>query len=684
LRRKEFTSFDVAAVVRELRELVLGSRVNNVYQLHGKALLFKLHKTGEPAFQLILEAGRRLHLTAYTLEKPAVPPAFCMGVRKYLRNARLKLVEQNEFERAVVFSFETKLGALNLVLELFGDGNIILTDANGRILQALIYKRMRHRNILRGELFRFAPPSGKNPVKLGWNEFIEGLATFKEVEVVRALARFLSVGGLYGEEILLRAAVDKTSPCETLSEKETRAVFDSLQDMVSQVTAGKLEPCVISDEDGDVVDATPLRLKRYEGFKLESYRSFNEALDEFYVKVLAVERATAGPKVEELRAEADRLGRIIENQEKVLADAESKAEKNRRVGDIIYAHIGDLQVLLDRFSTGKQRGKEWEMIVSEVLTEKRAGKKPSLFFESFDARQLVVNVHVNDLAFGLALRKTLFEDAAAFYERAKRERQRLEGAKAALVDSRSKLEKVETKMHEAEESETVRRSESLEELEKRKVRRKEWFEKFRWFVSSDGFLVVAGRDAVSNEVLIKKYTLVDDIVFHADVVGAPFVVVKKEGKSPTEQCLREAAEFAAAFSRGWRAGFGSVDVYWVEPEQLSKGGPSGESVGRGAFVVRGKRNWIRGVPLRAAVGVTVDEERGVARIIGGPVDAVKARAVFFVTVVPGDSTGKELFKRILGILSRKASKEVREVVSKMSVEKIREFVPYGKGSVSEE
>jgi predicted ribosome quality control (RQC) complex YloA/Tae2 family protein len=681
LTKKEFTSFDVAAVVRELKETIADARVSNVYQLDSKTLLFKLHKPDKPAFRLVLEAGKRLHLTAYALEKPLVPPAFCMALRKHLRNVFLAHIEQYEFERIVVFIFKTKVGELRLVLELFGDGNVILVNNDGRILQALVYKRMRDRNILRGEVFAFPPSSGWNPFKVNREEFIEGLRGFGDVEVVRALVRFLGIGGVYAEEVLLRAGIDKATPCSKLSEKDFSAIFDGLQFLLSLVVNGKLETCIVLDETGGFVDVSPFRLKRYEGFKHQPYGSFNEALDEFYVRVKAVEKAKAGVEVDALKREAERLKRIIESQEKALIEAEAKAEHDKRIGDAIYAHVGELQVLFDRFLVGKKSGKEWSEIVSEVLAEKKAGVKPWVFFESLDAKGLVVNVCVDGLRFGLDLRKGLFECAGEFYERGKRARQKLEGAKAALEETRKKLMEVETKIRETEALEHAKPVEVLEELVERRVKHKEWFEKFRWFVSSDGFLVVAGKDAVSNEVLIKKHTEPRDIVFHADIAGAPFVVVKTEGKEPSEQCLREAGEFAAAFSRGWREGFGSVDVYWVKPEQLSKGGPSGEFVPRGGFVVRGERNWMRNVPLRIAIGVAVNEEEGLIRIGGGPVDAVKAKTDAYVIVVPGDLTGKELFRRVLRVLAEKVSKEVRETIVEMSVEEIREFIPYNKGTI---
>jgi predicted ribosome quality control (RQC) complex YloA/Tae2 family protein len=685
LQKKEFSSFDVAAVVRELKDAVLGSRVNNIYQLNEKALLLKLHKTGKSAFRLILDAGRRLHLTSYTLEKPLVPPAFCMGLRKHLRNARFSQIEQNEFDRVVLLTFQTRIYTLKLVLELFGEGNIILLSEEGKILQALVYKRMRDRDIIRSEVFKFAPPSGKNPLKINKKEFSEALAALGELEIVRALTRFLSIGGIYAEEILLGASVSKTKTCNALKENEVEAIFETLHFLVSRVTVGRLEPCTVLDRVDNFVDIVPFKLKWYESgdFKLQPYESFNDALDEFYSKTVTMERSVANAQIDKFRNEADRLNRIITDQEKVLAEAESRVERNRRIGDAIYAHVSDLQMLLNNFSDGKQSGKELKAIASDALAEKQRGVTHSSYFESFDPKQLVVNVRVDDLTFGLALRKTLFENAAIFYERGKREKQRLDGAKAALSNSQNKLDDVEMKMREAEKSQILRPVEALKELEQRKVKRKEWFEKFRWFVSSDGFLVVAGRDAVSNEVLIKKYTHVNDVVFHADIVGAPFVVIKTEGRNVGEQCLREAAEFAAAFSRGWRERFGSVDVYWVRPDQLSKGGPSGESVARGAFMVRGQRNWMRGVPLRLAIGVASHEEKGLARIGGGPVEAVKAKSDIFVIIVPGDLAGKELSKRILKALAGRVSKELRQAILNLSIEKIREFVPYGKGMVLE-
>lgn len=155
MRKKEFTSFDIAAAIQELKASIADSRVNNIYQLNEKTLIFKLHKINEPPIRLVIEAGRRLHSTVYAEESPNVPPAFCMALRKYLRGAWLSNIEQYEFERIVTLSFKTKAGLLRLVVELFGEGNIILTNENNMILQALFFKRMRDRNICEMKSWHF-------------------------------------------------------------------------------------------------------------------------------------------------------------------------------------------------------------------------------------------------------------------------------------------------------------------------------------------------------------------------------------------------------------------------------------------------------------------------------------------------------------------------------------------------
>ncbi len=674
---KVFTSFDVAADVHELKSILTDSRVNNIYQLGSKMLLLKLHKTDTSPLLLLLESGRRFHLTAYAQEKPTAPPAFCMALRKYLRNAWLSSVEQHEFERIVTFTFETQTGLLRLALELFGEGNIVLTSGKGEILQALVLKRMRDRNILRGETYALPPPSGRNPFTTTREQLAEDLRNNGDAEVVRVIARSLGVGGVYAEETLLRAGIEKTKRCKELTEPEIDTIYEALESILHRVAGAQFASRIVMGNDDEYLDVVPFPLKRYEACNSKVFGTFNEALDEFYLRVVANEKAAeATPAIEGLKREAEKMRRVVVEQEQALREAEARADQERQIGDLIYAHSVEVQALLERFNEARIAGKDLNAFALQAW--QKADHETSIQVDDFDSRNLAVNVHVGAVHFSVGIRKSLFENAAEYYEHGKKAKQKAAGALTALEESREKLVNAEEQLRAAEAAQQAKPAEVMEELAKRKVEGKEWFEKFRWFTSLEGFLVVAGKDTVSNEVLVKKHTDKDDAVFHADVTGAPFVVVKIEGRQPNEQTLREASEFAAAFSRGWREGLAAVDVYWVKPEQLSKTGPSGEFVPHGAFAVVGKRNWMRGTPLRTAVGVVENNETA---FIGGPVEAVKTKAKVYVVLVPGDVMGKELLKQILWALAAKLPKEEREKIAKASIEEIRDFVPYTKGRI---
>lgn len=681
MRKKEFSSFDITATIKELKTIIVDSRVNNIYQLNEKTIIFKLHKTNKPPIRLVMETGRRLHATSYAEENPTEPPAFCMVLRKYLRGAWVAGIDQYEFERIVTVSFRTKTGLLKLTVELFGEGNIILTNEQDVIIHALAFKRMRDRDILHKVVLQLPPSSGKNPFKVTQSELEEALKNAGETEVVRTIARFLGVGGVYSEEILLRANVDKIKHCNTLTNVEVTGVFEGLQGLLLAVSSIHLEPCIVLGEDNDFLDVVPLRLKRYEGFKMKVYDSFNKALDEFYLRVITAERGFASVEVGKLKKEVERLRRVVVDQEKSIHEDEAKAERDKLIGDTIYAHFNELQKFQDQLIKDNNHGKDWITLITEVLAVKKTGKIPEAYIESFDGKNLALNLCMDNFHLSLSLRHSLFDNAAKYYDMGKKYKQKSAGALTALEDSKKKLVKIERELREAEELKSLKPTEIMEALSKRKVEmeNKKWYEKFRWCTSSDGFLVVAGKDAVSNEVLIKKYTTKEDVVFHAEITGAPFVVIKVEGKTVSEQALREAGEFAASFSRAWRENAGSVDVYWVKLDQLSKSGPAGESVPHGAFFIMGKRNWMRNVPLRVAVGIIVGEETS---FVGGPADAVKAKTKAYVVIVPGDLAGKELLKQILRSVMLKLPKEQREKAGKTSIEQVREFVPYTKGNIN--
>jgi predicted ribosome quality control (RQC) complex YloA/Tae2 family protein len=664
--KEVMTSFDVAAVTHEINESVKGAHVSKIYQIGTQTLLLKLRRPNQPRLQLLIEAGKRLHLTSYVHETPKRPSAFCMSLRKYLDNGVVKEVRQHEFERIAVTEISTRQGDFQLVSELFGGGNVILVDPEGKILQAMTYKRMRDRNILRGEPFQHPPARGRTPIKLSIQDFRE-IRKLEETEVVRALTKFLSISGTYAEEILLRAEVNKKRDCGSLTEQEVDSIFDQLQKLLSLIDQGTMEPRIVSDEKSGWIDVTPVPLKRYDQFEQKKYESFNSALDDYYAKITAAERREE--VTEEVESEVARYRRILQRQQKALENLKEPITKNKAIGDLIYMHFGELQSLLQKIREKKRSGKSWEEITSQIEEEKKANRLPDIYFHSLEPKNQVLHVSVENQVFSINLRHSIQANADKYYSRSKKAEKKLRGAEKTLQETKAKIEKAKKQV--------IQQKETQRPLVKR--RKKQWFEKFRWFHSSNGFLVIGGRDATTNEMLIKKHMDPQDIVFHAEIVGAPFVLIKTGGKTTPEQTINEAAQLAASYSRAWREMLSAVNVYWVHPEQVSKTPPSGQFLKKGSFMISGSKNFVRGVPLQIAIGVKIGDDEMV--VIGGPVDAIANQTEVYVEIVPGDKKSSQLAKQIRHQLSKKVSEDLKRRVTQIRLEEFQRFIPLGRGKL---
>jgi len=663
--KTELTSFDIAVLVFELSQRIKNARIGKVYQIKPATMLFKLNRPEEPPLHLLIESGKRIHLTSYVLQKPLRPPAFCMALRKSLGNGKITDIRQHEFERTITIKIRTKEGEFQLMTELFGEGNIILVSPEDKILHALVYKRMRDRNILRGENFQYAPPSGKNPSKISRKYFNE-IANFGQLEIVKALTKFLSLGGLYAEEILLRAEINKNSSCEALGRQELDKIFTQLQLILSSLTAEKIEPCIMVDKSGNWIDVTPIRLKKYEHLQTKAYGKFSEALDEFFTETKL--KAEMALSTREFERQLAKLQRILVRQQKALEDSKIDVQRNKKLGELIYVHLGELQLLQQRIISEKEGGKAWKQVCSDLQREKESELIPARYFQALNSKHRILTVSLEGSTLQLDLTRSIQASAAKFYGKAKKAQRKLEGAEKALCGTRAKIEDLQQKKRQivkVQKPPPVRRE-------------KVWYEKFRWFHSSDGSLVIGGKDATTNEILIKKHMEPHDIVFHADIVGAPFVLIKTEGKTPPEQSLKEAAQFAASYSRAWKEMFGVVDVYWFRPKQISKSPPSGQYLKKGSFMIRGAKNYTRNVPLAVAIGVQIKDY---ARIIGGPPEAVRNNTKVFVEIVPGEQKSGELAKQIRHILAEKTTKDWRKQILEIPLEEIQVFIPSGKGNI---
>ena len=234
----------------------------------------------------------------------------------------------------------------------------------------------------------------------------------------------------------------------------------------------------------------------------------------------------------------------------------------------------------------------------------------------------------------LYINKSAGENASLYYDESKKIKKKIEGAKKALAESMKKLAQLEKDMAlEAEKPEP----------EKKQEVKREWYEKFRWFISSEGFLCIGGRDATTNEIVVKKHTDKDDIIFHTEMAGSPFFILKTAGKKPGKPTLEECSQATVSYSRAWKLGVTSADVFYVKPEQVSKEAEAGEYIAKGAFMIRGKKN-MTNAELKVAIGIKE------SKIIGGPVDSIKANAEKYVILSPGKEKASDTAKKIKNII----------------------------------
>lgn len=83
-----------------------------------------------------------------------------------------------------------------------------------------------------------------------------------------------------------------------------------------------------------------------------------------------------------------------------------------------------------------------------------------------------------------------------------------------------------------------------------------------------------------------------DIYVHAEIQGASSVIVRNpNGGDVPPKTLLEAGTMAISYSVAWDAKV-VTNAYWVRSDQVSKAAPTGEYLGTGSFMIRGKKNFL--------------------------------------------------------------------------------------------
>jgi predicted ribosome quality control (RQC) complex YloA/Tae2 family protein len=699
--KRELTSVDLAALAGELRAYE-GARVDKAYLYPEGLVRLKMRDFDRGRVELLVDLGETKHVRVAAPDNvppaPERPPNFAMMLRNRIEGAELAGVEQFEFDRILTLRFERDDRNTTVVAELFGDGNLAVLDGTNEVVDCLETVRLKSRTVAPGAQYEF-PDARFDPLSAD-RETVATRLERSDTDVVRTLATQFNFGGTWAEEVCTRAGVEKTLDVAEVDDSTVDALHATIDRLARRLRGGDLDARVYRDPvegqtAGPRVDVTPVPMEEHAALAAEPFDSFVGALDDYFSN-LGAESESTGRDRPDFEAEIEKHERIIAQQQGAIQNFEEQAARERAKAESLYAHYDLVDEVLTTVREAREAGHSWDDIGERFAAGADQGIDAARAVEGVDGERGTVTLSVDDRSVTLRVRDGVERNADRLYQEAKRIEEKKEGAEAAIENTRAELDSVKAKRDAWErDDDTDQESErgddeQVDWLSRSSVPVRQtdrWYEQFRWFHTSDDFLVIGGRDADQNEAIVKKYLDRGDLFFHAQAHGGPVTVLKATGPSESydegievpDRSKREAARFAVSYSSVWKDHRYSGDAYMVDHDQVSKTPESGEYLEKGGFAVRGDRTYFENVAVGVTVGITCEPE---TRVIGGPPTTVEARAETSIAVEPGKYAQNDIAKRLYREFKTRFADEtfVRKVASP---DLIQEFLPPGQSSMVE-
>ncbi|KAJ4298673.1 hypothetical protein N0V88_003704 [Collariella sp. IMI 366227] len=629
--KQRFSSLDVKVIAHELSEALVSLRLSNIYDLNSKILLLKFAKP-DSRQQLLIESGFRCHLTDFARAAAPAPSQFVSRLRKFLKTRRLTSVSQVGTDRIIEFQFRD--GAYRLYLEFFAGGNIILTDAELKIIALL-------RNVPEGE--------GQEPQRVGLTYTLENrqnVAGVPDLTKERLRNALKKASDQAVAHVFRLTNFDPATKLPDILENTT--LFDALFQALEQARSildgvtssptskgyiiAKPNPRAVKQSAVDegaqkdkprnllYEDFQPFLPKQFEddpGCQVLTFDGYNKTVDEFFS---SLEGQKLESRLQEREATAKRkLDAARRDQAQRIDGLQEAQVLNLRKAAAIEANIERVQEAMDAINGLLTHGMDWVDVNKLVEREQKQHnpvaeiiKLPMRLEES--TITLLLGEEEDEaeaeekLNFDYDSDEETEDEPAA--EKAKGPDKRLYyDQKRTAADKQVKtVQQSEIALKNAEQkiAEDLRKGLKQEKPVLQPIRKQMWFEKFTWFISSDGYLVLGGRDAQQNEMLYKRYLRKGDVYVHADMHGAASVIIKNNPKTPDApippSTLAQAGNLSVCCSNAWDSK-AAMGAWWVNADQVSKSAPAGEYLPVGSFMVRGKKNYLPPALLMLGFGL---------------------------------------------------------------------------------
>lgn len=661
---------DVAAEVKCLRRLI-GMRCSNVYDLSPKTYMFKLMnssgitESGESEKVLLLmESGVRLHTTAYVRDKSNTPSGFTLKLRKHIRTRRLEDVRQLGYDRIILFQFGLGANAHYVILELYAQGNILLTDSEFTVLTLLRSHRdddkglaimSRHRypveicrvferttvsklqNALSsakeldedqtvsnegGTDVTNAPKEKQGKNKGGKpaepNKKVNDNSRVKQVTLKNVLGEELGYGPALCEHIILDAGLvpnAKVSKDNKLDDDKLQALGQAVgkfEDWLEDILSGGRIPegyiLMQNKNPGSQIydEFCPILLNQLKSREHVKFETFDAALDDFYSKIES-QRAEQQQNAKESSA-VQKLNKIRLDQENRVHTLKKEVDHCVRMAELIEYNLEDVDAAILAVRVALAKGMSWEDLARMVKEEKKLGNPVAGIIDKLHLEKNCMSLllsnnldEMDDDEKTLPADKVEVDLALSAHANARRwygmkKKQEIKQEKTVTAHEKAfKAAERKTRLQLSQEKTTAKISH---------MRKVHWFEKFNWFISSENYLVISGRDAQQNEMIVKRYMSKVDLYVHAELHGASSTVIKNHRpEQPIPPLtINQAGCFTVCHSQAWDSKI-VTSAWWVYPHQVSKTAPTGEYLTVGSFMIRGKKNFLPPTPLIMGFGL---------------------------------------------------------------------------------
>ena len=621
-------------LVNKISEEVQGYYVSNIWGITKDSILFKLHHPEKSdIFMMISTSG--VWITSVKIDQ-IEPNRLLKRLRSDLLRFKITKIEQKGSERIAYFTFAGFDKEFVIIGEFFGDGNILLCNDEMKILALQHAIDVRHRTLGVGMTYATPPSSGLDIFNISELDFED----LKKSELIAGkwFGRTLGLPKKYVEGIFELSDVNSKKIGKDLNDDEIKKIFHTTSTIVTNVTKGNHDPIIIRNETSEVI---PIKLGESDG-KISSVNSFMEGLDTVFTENIvekgrSIQTGESDKKIKELETQ-------ISEQEKAIETVKEKSKYVTNLANSLYVMVSKGIVSIE------------DPNAQSILEENNA---------KLSKEKGISLIVIKDEKIKINPEASLQSIASVLFNEAKRQSGAIKSIDQIKNKTKKKLEKLKN-----------RTEASTQEIIVSEVRKKNWYERYRWFFTSDDMLAIGGRDAPSNSAVVRKHLGKNDKIFHGDIFGSPFFILK-DAENPTTNSMNEVAHATVCFSRAWREGMHGTNAFWVNPEQVKKSAPSGQFLPKGSFTIEGKRNFVNIPSLKLAVGIIPQDDHYL--LTSGPPETIKKNSLCYAIIEPHGLEMPEVAKKI----KLEFSKLEEKITKQINLDDFVRALPAGQSQIKE-